>query len=121
MEQKDHHNEDRGFRAGDVITDSPVGPGRLCGFTNVGFPQVNGIAVTWCEREDGALFDPFGKSEEKRLKSISKQFSMTPAGWLFRAKGATSSWVFTDDGDVVADMKKAGNYEVQMIYKENKT
>lgn len=43
---------------GDPITDSPVGPGRITGFTDRGYPRVNGVAVVYCVRSDGAIYDP---------------------------------------------------------------
>ena len=46
---------------GDPIKDSPVGPGTMTGITEAGYPQVNHVAVTWLEREDGAVYDPHGQ------------------------------------------------------------
>lgn len=50
-----------GLDIGDPIAASPVGAGKLTGFSQRGFPQVNHITVVWCERTDGALFDPSGR------------------------------------------------------------
>ena len=54
-------NDYKPLQDGDRIKDSPAGAGKLTGFTNVGWPQVNGVAVTWVERVDGARFDPYHK------------------------------------------------------------
>lgn len=49
------------LRIGDPIHDSPVGSGSVTEFTERGYPKVNGIAVVWCSRPDGALYDPHNK------------------------------------------------------------
>ena len=43
---------------GDVVKDSPNGPGTITDITDAGYPRVNHIAVAWLERNDGAVFDP---------------------------------------------------------------
>jgi hypothetical protein len=43
-----------GLEVGDRLIDSPVGAGILTDVTEAGYPRVNHVAVTWCEREDGA-------------------------------------------------------------------
>lgn len=44
------------MKIGDKVKDSPVGPGEITGFTKVGYPQVNHVAVYWAEMEDGNVF-----------------------------------------------------------------
>lgn len=51
---------------GTKISDSGVGPGEVTGFSERGFPQVNGITVGWCRLECGALFDPYGVADRVR-------------------------------------------------------
>ena len=46
------------LEVGDVVKDSPQGAGTITGITDAGYPRVNGVAVAWLEREDGAVFDP---------------------------------------------------------------
>ena len=48
------------LEVGDVVKDSPTGPGTITNITDAGYPQVNHIAVAWLERADGAVFDPRG-------------------------------------------------------------
>ena len=43
---------------GDVVKDSPTGPGTITDITDASYPKVNHIAVAWLERDDGAVFDP---------------------------------------------------------------
>lgn len=50
----------RDWIVGDVIIDSPVGPGTLTGASERGYPMVNHITVACCKRDDGAVFDPHG-------------------------------------------------------------
>ena len=52
------------FEVGDVVKDSPTGPGTITDITDAGYPQVNHIAVAWLERADGAVFDPRGVREK---------------------------------------------------------
>lgn len=40
------------------VIDSGTGPGVVTGITNAGYPQVDHVAVSWCEYEDGSVFDP---------------------------------------------------------------
>ena len=47
------------IKKGDEVTDSPVGPGKVTGFSERGFPQVNEITVSWCRFKDGSTFDPY--------------------------------------------------------------
>ena len=47
-----------GIEVGDPILASPVGCGTLTGISSVGYPMVNHVTVTWCERPDGARYDP---------------------------------------------------------------
>lgn len=55
-------------RVGDTVADSPVGPGVVTGFTEVGYPLVNKVAVTWIKRTDGAVFDPHHRVGRPRPK-----------------------------------------------------
>ena len=48
------------INVGDPILYSPVGRGVVTAFTDAGYAQVNGIAVGWCERSDGKVFNPTG-------------------------------------------------------------
>jgi len=43
---------------GDVVKDSPNGPGIVTSFSDAGYPRVNHVAVAWLELDDGAIFDP---------------------------------------------------------------
>ncbi len=45
---------------GDVVADSPVGPGVITGFSERGYPQVKHVTVAWLKRADGLVFDPNG-------------------------------------------------------------
>ena len=49
------------IEVGDPVRASPVGPGTVTGITQAGYPQVNRVAVTWLEREDGAVYDPHNR------------------------------------------------------------
>lgn len=44
---------------GDKISESPMGPGKLTGITDVGYPQINYVAVTWFITEDGYVYQNF--------------------------------------------------------------
>jgi hypothetical protein len=44
----------------DDVSESPVGPGKVTGITEAGYPQVNNVAVACLKRADGAVFDPYG-------------------------------------------------------------
>lgn len=46
------------IEVGDKVKDSPQGTGAITDITDAGYPRVNGVAVAWLEREDGAVFDP---------------------------------------------------------------
>ena len=48
----------RPLTVGDVITDSPVGPGTVTSFTSRGVPRVREVAVTWLQRDDGFVLNP---------------------------------------------------------------
>jgi hypothetical protein len=54
------HERQKPLVLGDKVIDSPVGPGEVTGFSEVGYPQVNHVAVARLKREDGRVFDPFG-------------------------------------------------------------
>lgn len=45
---------------GDEVSGSPVGPGKVTGFTSQGYPLVNGMATGTLTRIDGAKYGPFG-------------------------------------------------------------
>jgi len=45
---------------GDVVIESPVGPGKITGFSQRGYPEVNHITVAYLKRADGTMFDPHG-------------------------------------------------------------
>lgn len=49
------------IQVGDLVSNSPVGSGKVTGVTQAGYPQVNHVAVVWLERPDGARFDPYNK------------------------------------------------------------
>lgn len=55
-----HVMDPDGLCVGDWIHDSPVGSGTITDVTERGYPQVNHVAVAWCERPDGGRFDPHG-------------------------------------------------------------
>jgi hypothetical protein len=61
------------WRIGDLVSDSPVGSGVLTGITERGYPQVNHVAVTWLERNDGARFDPHNRKGGSRLAATLPQ------------------------------------------------
>lgn len=46
---------DREWKIGEAVSKSPIGPGKVTGLTQAGFPQVNNVAVTWLVLEDGAV------------------------------------------------------------------
>ena len=54
---------------GTKISESGVGAGKVTGFSERGFPQVNGITVGWCKLECGALFDPYDVADKARKSS----------------------------------------------------
>lgn len=49
-----------GLRDDDTVIDSPIGPGKITGFSARGYPQVNHITVARLKRADGFVFDPHG-------------------------------------------------------------
>lgn len=55
------------------VKDSPVGPGKIYGFSHAGYPQVNCVAVAWCEMEDGTIFDPDGVRDEHIARRARKE------------------------------------------------
>jgi hypothetical protein len=59
-----------GLEVGDPIAYSPVGPGKITGITDAGYPQVNHVAVSVLVRVDGAVFNPTGTDLE-RVKQAS--------------------------------------------------
>lgn len=56
---------------GTKIAASGMGAGEVTGFSERGFPQVNGVTVGWCRLECGALFDPYGVVEEEERPLMS--------------------------------------------------
>lgn len=59
---------DENIQVGDTIKASPVGAGTLTDVTHAGYPRINGIAVAWCIRTDGATFDPYGHTKTPTFK-----------------------------------------------------
>jgi hypothetical protein len=57
---------------GDIVLDSPRGPGTITGITDALFPQVDHVAVTWVRCED-YTFDPYVQSntDEAKQKDIT--------------------------------------------------
>lgn len=53
---------------GDDVAESPVGPGKITGVTDAGYPQVNHVAVARLTRVDGAVFDPYHTYERDAQK-----------------------------------------------------
>ena len=64
-----HPNE---IRIGDMIAESPVGPGVITGITEAGYPQVNHVAVVCLKRTDGVVFDPYGKYKNEETDTTQK-------------------------------------------------
>lgn len=56
----------RQIEIGDVVSDSGMGPGRITGFSERGFPMVNNVTCGWVEFEDGSKFDPYGVAEKHK-------------------------------------------------------
>lgn len=48
--------ENRSLQVGDVVNASPVGPGKITGFTERGCPQVNHVAVSWLRLENNKVW-----------------------------------------------------------------
>ena len=63
--EKQHEMHQDYLQVGDLVKDSPVGPGVITGMTEAGYPQVNHVAVAVLIREDGAVFNPHGFDMEK--------------------------------------------------------
>ena len=53
---------------GDLVAESPIGPGIVTSITDAGFPCVNEIAVARLTMADGGIFDPHGTYESDKLK-----------------------------------------------------
>lgn len=64
---------------GDTVAASPVGAGTITNITDAGFPQVDHIAVSWLERTDGAVFDPFGVRDKHLAPVMRTAFRRLPA------------------------------------------
>lgn len=58
---------------GDVVIDSPHGPGKITGITEAGYPQVNHVAVACLKLEDGRVFDPHGRYNPKKVEVAKPQ------------------------------------------------
>jgi hypothetical protein len=84
------------FEVGDPIAKSPVGAGTFTEITDAGWPRVNGIAVVWMEREDGARYDPLGRAGGTRGPSaeilvFNKARSVASAVALTKPAGGEAS------------------------------
>lgn len=64
---------------GDLILDSPIGPGTITGITEAGYPQVDLVAVSWCRRVDGAQFDPYLKKGGSKRGTPGYKYYLKPA------------------------------------------
>jgi len=60
------------MRLHDRIISSPVGTGQITGFSDRGFPKVNGILVAWCVRADG---EKYGRSPEDPVMTVMSLYS----------------------------------------------
>lgn len=58
------------MQVGDRVVESPVGPGEITGFTQVGMPRVNEVAVGWVELADGTIFNPYNLSLPERAAQV---------------------------------------------------
>lgn len=56
----------RELLVGDEVTDSPLGPGKITGFSERGFPMVERVTVAWLRLPTGELFDPYEVSENAK-------------------------------------------------------
>jgi hypothetical protein len=56
----------RKIEIGDKVKESPVGKGKITGFSERGFPMVNCITVAWCEFTNGETFDPWDSRKRKQ-------------------------------------------------------
>lgn len=54
---------------GDDVEESPVGPGKITGFSERGFPQVNHVTVARLKRTDGIIFDPYRSYDAEKRKA----------------------------------------------------
>lgn len=57
---------------GDPVQNSPVGPGKITGVTDAGYPQVNDIAVSVLIRGDGLVWNPHSLDMEQVLAQWAK-------------------------------------------------
>lgn len=55
---------------GDVVTDSPMGAGTVTGFNPDGYPEVDGQAVSYLTRADGAKFGSSGTLQTPTRQSV---------------------------------------------------
>jgi len=53
------------LQVGDLVKDSPNGPGTITSISSAGFPEVNGVCVAVLIREDGAVWNPLGLPMEQ--------------------------------------------------------
>ena len=65
------------IKIGTEVLGSPVGPGKITGITDAGYPQVNEVAVAWmCYRDERTgqptLFDPRGQIGDAQRASFLK-------------------------------------------------
>ena len=60
--------DSKNVNVGDVVTDSPVGGGKVTGFNHDGYPEVEGKAVGYFTREDGEKFGAFGTLDTPKRK-----------------------------------------------------
>ena len=66
------------LEVGDAVKDSATGPGTITGITDAGYPQVNRIAVTWLELDDGTVFDPRGIRNKALAARAAQKEGSTP-------------------------------------------
>jgi hypothetical protein len=57
------------LNVGDTVAESPLGAGRITGFSERGFPMVDRVTVAWLRRTDGAMFDPYGVADKSATPS----------------------------------------------------
>lgn len=55
------------MKIGDKVKNSPVGPGKITGFTKSGYAQVNHIAVAWLDLDDPPCDKPKKEPTPKEL------------------------------------------------------
>lgn len=58
---------------GVAVRYSGVGSGKITGFSERGYPQVNGVTVAVLELEDGTIFNPHSANMEE-LRRLSEQY-----------------------------------------------